>query len=150
MTDDSTTAERDGVEYPEVLRVEVGSTEEMFADAIATAEAFETGETESRGVTEAVLTFESIGQLWKVFTARRIELLESLLAAPTEGITQLAERVDQPYAVVHEDVEVLVNAGIIKWREAETTSQLFAPYDRVEIGIVLSPGRAGDSQDPSR
>ena len=44
------------VEYPNTLRVEIGSTEEMFTDAVAAAEQFEDGSIQDGKTTEAVLT----------------------------------------------------------------------------------------------
>jgi hypothetical protein len=43
------------VERPNTLRVEVGSTEEMFTDAVATAEQFENGSIQDAEATEAVV-----------------------------------------------------------------------------------------------
>lgn len=139
--------ENRNVEYPDTLRVEIGTTAEMFGDAIATAEAYEQGTAETGGDAEAVVTFESVDQLRKVLTDRRIELTEDLMAAPAESITQLAERVDRTYSVVHDDIDVLVTAGIFKRREDGAAARLFVPYESVEIGITIRAARGADGEE---
>jgi len=47
MVDDSIKPDSEEADYPGILRVEVGSTEDISADAIETAEAFEEGEIQS-------------------------------------------------------------------------------------------------------
>lgn len=147
MKHDNNEIEDENVEYPDTLRVEIGTTEEMFDDAIATAEAYEQGAAETGADAEAVVTFASVDQLRKVLTDRRIELVEDLMAAPAESITQLAERVDRTYSVVHDDVDVLVAAGIVKRREDGTATRLFVPYESVEIGITLRAAGGGDGEE---
>jgi len=57
MTDNSTEPAGVEVDYPEVFHVEVGSIDDIFADTISAAEAFESGKTETEGGRETVLTF---------------------------------------------------------------------------------------------
>jgi predicted transcriptional regulator len=147
MKHDNNGMESENMEYPDTLRVEIGTTEEMFEDAIATAEAYEQGTAGTGGDAEAVVTFESVDQLRKVLTDRRIELIEDLMAAPAESISQLAERVGRTYSVVHDDVDILVAAGIVKRREDGAATGLFVPYESVEIGITLRAAGGGDGEE---
>ncbi|OYR43858.1 hypothetical protein [Halorubrum sp. Hd13] len=137
----------ENVEYPDTLRVEIGTTEEMFEDAIATAEAYEQATAETGADAEAVVTFASVDQPRKVLTDRRIELVEDLMATPAESITELAERVDRTCSVVHEDVDVLVAAGIVEQREDGTATRLFVSYESVEVGITLRASGRSDEEE---
>ena len=53
------------------------------------------------------------------------------------------------YVVVHDDIEVLLSAGIIEWRAAETAARLVVPYERISIEVELSPADIGDSEEYS-
>lgn len=67
--------------------------------------------------TEAVVSFETAEGIRRLLTEHRLELLRSLMGAPAGSITDLAERLDRSYAVVHDDVEILAEYGIVKFRQ---------------------------------
>lgn len=119
------------VEHPNTLRVAVGSTEEMFTDAVATAEQFEDGSIQDAEATEAAVTYDSIEQLRDALTTERIELLESLMTTPAKNHSQLATRLDRSSARVRADVDALVNAGLVLRKEDFPT--LTVPYSRIVI-----------------
>ena len=119
------------VEYPSTLRVEIGSIEDMFTDAVATAKKFENDSIQNEEAVEAVVTYDSIEQLRDALTTERIELLESLMATPAENHSQLATRLNRSSASVRADVDVLVNAGLVLRQEG--LPNLTVPYDHIEI-----------------
>ena len=119
------------VEYPSTLRVEIGSIEDMFTDAVATAKKFENDSIQNEEAVEAVLTYDSIEQLRDALTTERIELLESLMATPAKNHSQLATRLNRSSASVLADVDVLVNAGLVLRQEG--LPNLTVPYDRIAI-----------------
>jgi predicted transcriptional regulator len=129
------------VEYPSTLRVEVGSTEEMFTDAVAAAEQFEDGSIQDAKATEAVVTYDSIEQLRDALTTERIELLESLMATPAKNHSQLATRLNRSSAPVRADVDVLENAGLVLRQEG--TQTLTVPYDHIVIRYTIQADSAG-------
>ena len=124
------------VEYPSTLCIEVGSTEDMFNDAVTTAKKFENDSIEDENATEAVVTYDSIGQLREVLTTERIELLESVMATPAKSYSQLANRLDRSTDSVHADIDVLVNAGLVL-RQEDSLPRLIVPYDRIVIGYSI-------------
>jgi predicted transcriptional regulator len=128
------------VERPNTLRVRIGSTEEMFTDAIATVEQFEDGSTQDAEAAEAVVTYDSIEQLRDALTTERIELLESLMATPAKNHSQLATRLNRSSARVRADVDALVNAGLVL-RQGGTPT-LTVPYDRIVIEYSIQAGPA--------
>jgi predicted transcriptional regulator len=128
------------VEHPNTLRIEVGSTEDMFTDAVATAEQFETDSRQDEKATEAVVTYDSIEQLRDALTTERIELLESLMATPAENHSQLATRLNRSSARVRADVDVLVNAGLVL--RQESPPNLTVPYDHIAIEYSIQADSA--------
>lgn len=124
------------VEYPSTLRIEIGSTEDMFTDAVTTAENFENDSIQGEKATEAVLTYDSIEQLRDALTTERIELLESLMATPAKNHSQLATRLDRSSAGVLADIDVLVDAGLVLHQE-RAPPRLTVPYDRIVIEYTL-------------
>jgi len=129
------------VEYPDTLRVEVGTLDDVFDGAIETAEAVADGTAKTGADAEAVVTFSSVSHLWNVLTEDRIAIVESLIAQPAESMSQLAERLDRTASAVHDDVDVLVDTGIVKRRMSGTTTELLVPYEAVAIEIELSPDK---------
>jgi predicted transcriptional regulator len=119
------------VEYPSTLRVEIGSTEDMFTDAVAAAETFENDSRQDEEAAEAVVTYDSIEQLRDALTTERIELLESLMATPAGNHSQLATRLNRSSARVRADVDVLVKAGLVLRQEGPPN--LTVPYDHIAI-----------------
>ena len=119
------------VEHPNTLRAEIGSTEEMFTDAVATAEQFETDSIQDEKATEAVVTYDSIEQLRDALTTERIELLESLMDTPAKNHSQLAIRLNRPCARVRTDIDALENAGLVLRQEGSPS--LTVPNDRIGL-----------------
>lgn len=130
-----------GVEHSDTLRVEVGSTEDMFTDAVATAEQFETDSIQDEKATDAVVTYDSIEQLRAALSTERIELLESLMATPAKNHSQLATRLNRSSARVRADIDVLENVGLVLRQEGSPT--LTVPYDRIVIEYSIQPDSAG-------
>ena len=108
----------------------------MFNDAVTTAKKFENDSIEDENATEAVVTYDSIGQLREVLTTERIELLESVMATPAKSYSQLANRLDRSTDSVHADIDVLVNAGLVL-RQEDSLPRLIVPYDRIVIGYSI-------------
>ena len=133
------------VNYPTTLRITIASGEDAFDEALDAANAAEAGEQ-----TDAVVSFERVDAIRRLLTERRLELLRSLMTAPPESITDLAERLDRSYSVVHDDVEMLAEYGIVKFRRAGQSKQPFVPYETIEFDITLrAPVRGGDNEAPA-
>lgn len=131
--------------HPATLRVTITSADEAFDEAIDAASAAEDGEQ-----TDAVVSFESADGIRRLLTDRRLELLRSLMATPAESITELADRLDRSYSVVHDDVEILAEYGIVKFRQEGQSKQPFVPYETIEFDITLrAPVTGDDSEAPA-
>lgn len=125
------------VDFPAVLEITLATPGEAFDEAVAAAEAAEEG-----APRPARVSFATAGELRRILTDRRLELLRSLLREPAESISALADRLDRQYGPVHDDVDLLAEYGIVHYREAGQAKQPFVPYERIEFGVTLSADSA--------
>lgn len=120
--------------YPDTLRITVQRGDDALDDAVVAAGAAERGEQPP-----ATVSFENVSGLRQLLTDRRIEILESLLDDSAESITALANRLERSYSVVHDDVGVLAEYGIVKFHgEGDGRARaVFVPYEAVEIAVTI-------------
>lgn len=146
MPDDNhTDPAPESVDYPETLRITIASAEDAFEEALDAASSAERGEQ-----TDAVVSFENAKGIRRLLTDRRLELLESLMGKPAESITDLADRLNRSYSVVHDDVEVLAEYGIVKFRQEGQSKQPFVPYETIAFDVtVRAPVTGGDTEAPA-
>lgn len=131
--------------FTETLRITIASGEEALDDALDAAGSAEDGEPR-----DAVVSFETAEGIRRLLTDRRLELLRSLMGEPAESITALAERLGRSYSIVHDDVEVLAEYGIIQFRRDGQSKQPFVPYERIEFDVTVeAPVAGGDSEAPA-
>lgn len=107
--------------------LEVRSLTESLEDA---ARAMRTG----RGERDARISFASPELLWKVFTAKRWELLKALCGAGEISIREAARRVGRDVKAVHSDVTALLEAGILNRSESRGIE---FPFDNVKVEFLL-------------
>jgi predicted transcriptional regulator len=104
-----------------------------FADtAKRVADAWHRAET-GESVSEDHLTFVGWDAFSRTMTAKRLELLRHLHRHPQTSISALAKSLKRDYRRVHEDVEILSEAGLI---ERDGTG-LRAGYDEIRTVIAL-------------
>jgi predicted transcriptional regulator len=85
-----------------------------------------------QAVDERHFSFESWEGMAKVLTPKRLALLRHLRRHPAASVAALARGLGRDYKRVHEDVEALVEAGLVERDEAG----LRAEYD--EIGVTIA------------
>jgi predicted transcriptional regulator len=90
-------------------------------------------------VCESHVTFESWEGLSKVLTGKRLALLRHLRAQPATSIAELSRVLGRDYKRVHEDVEILLRAGLV---ERTTEGGVRAAYDEIRASIPLLPHAA--------
>lgn len=141
--DNHATPAPEATQYPETLRITIQSGEAAFDGALeAVADTPEPAEA-------AVVSFETAEGIRRLLTDRRLELLQSLMDAPAESITALATRVGRSYSVVHDDIELLADTGIVKFRQDGQSKQPFVPYETIEFDVTISASAAsGDAELP--
>jgi len=120
--------------YPDTLRITVGSVDSMFDAAIA--QLGDDGESD-----EAVRSFDSVADVRQLLTDRRVELMRSIMTASPDSITDLADRLGRNYSDVHSDVQVLADHHIVYFDTDGRTKRPVIPYNRVRVDIEV----VGDS-----
>lgn len=128
--------------HPSVLRVTVDSFDEMREETLDTINAVSDGEEQP-----AVVSFATVGELRKILTDRRIELLRALMATEgaAESITALAEELDRDYRTVHDDVSLLADHGLLFIIDEGRSKRPYLPYERIHLDIELVSKEAGDN-----
>ncbi|WP_435186960.1 hypothetical protein [Halobellus sp. EA9] len=132
--------------HPSVLRVTVESFEEMREDTFDAVEAVGDGEEQP-----AVVSFRTVGELRKILTDRRIELLRALMATEgaAESISALAETLDRDYRTVHDDVSLLSDYGLLFLIEDGQSKRPFLPYERIRLDVEFVGRGAREEPTPA-
>jgi predicted transcriptional regulator len=132
--------------HPSVLRVTVESFEEMREDTLDAVDAVAEGEEQP-----AVVSFRTVGELRKILTDRRIELLRALMATDgaAESISALAEALDRDYRTVHDDVSLLGDRGLLFIVEDGQSKRPYLPYERIHLDVELVGGLPGEEPTPA-
>ena len=114
------------------LKIHVGDSLETIGERVK-----EAVRRDRRGerVREHHLTFDSFETLARVLTPRRLDLLRYVHRHPAASIRSPAQALNRDYRRVHDDVEALAGAGLLK-RAVEGTG-VTAPFDSIETRIAL-------------
>ena len=132
--------------HPDVLRVTVEGFDEMREETLATAEAAAAGESPP-----AVVSFATVGQLRKILSNRRIELLRALkrIDGAAESISVLADDLGRDYRAVHDDVTLLENYGLLFVIDEGQTRRPYLPYKRIHLDLDLIVDKHGEEPAPA-
>ena len=63
--------------------------------------------------------------------------MRSIMTAPPDSISDLAERLDRNYSDVHGDVEVLADHDIVYFDTDGRAKKPVIPYERVRVDIEV-------------
>jgi len=80
------------------------------------------------------ISFATPELLWEVLTAERWRLLKTLTGAGRISIGDVAARSDRDHHAVRQDIEALVQAGILDAVDDECVE---FPYDKVKVELLL-------------
>ena len=132
--------------HPSVLRVTVESFNEMREDTLDAVEAVSEGEEQP-----AVVSFRTVGELRKILTDRRIELLRALMATEgaAESISALAQDLDRDYRTVHDDVSLLADHGLLFIVEDGRSKRPYLPYERIHLDVELVGRESSEEPAPA-
>jgi predicted transcriptional regulator len=128
--------------HPDVLRITVESFDEAVEDTIAAIDAAADGEERP-----AVVSFATVGELRKILTDRRIEILQTLMSTDgaAESISALAETLERDYRTVHDDVTLLAEYGVVFIVEDDDRSKRpYLPYERIHLDMELTAIDTGE------
>ena len=132
--------------HPDVLRVTVETFDEMREGTVDATNAVADGESPP-----AVVSFATVGELRKILTDRRIELLRALIDTDgaAESITALAEDLDRDYRTVHDDVTLLADYGLLFIVDEGQSKRPYLPYDRIHLDVELVGNEPGEEPAPA-
>ena len=128
--------------HPDVLRITVESFDDAFEDTLTAVDAVADGDPQP-----AVVSLATVGELRKILTDRRIELLQTLMdtEGAAESISALAEALDRDYKPVHDDVTLLADYGIVFIVEDDDRSKRpYLPYERIRLDVELTASGSGE------
>lgn len=132
--------------HPSVLRITVESFDQMREDTLDAIEAVDEGEEQA-----AVVSFATVGELRQILTDRRIELLRTLVTTDgaAESISALAETLDRDYRLVHDDVSLLADYGLLYTIEEGQSMRPYLPYERIRLDVELVGNPHGEGHAPA-
>ncbi len=91
---------------------------------------------------EAGLYFESVEELRRILTDKRLDLLVEIARSNPESVRALADQLGRDYKNVSEDVNLLGQLGLIELEEQGGRGKPKAPtlpYDEIRVTIALRP-----------
>ena len=99
----------------------------------------------------AVVSFATVGDLRKMLTDRRIELLRTLLNTDgaAESISALAENLGRDYRTVHDDVSLLADYGLLFVVDESQSKRPYLPYERIHLDVELAGGEPDEEPAPA-
>lgn len=118
---------------PRRIRITIRPYYEAMEEIIASCERVEKGLPVTPADTE--LNFTDAAQLLSTLSKKRMELLIFLHQAGSSTIRQLAKSLRRDYSVVHGDVKVLLELGLLK---LDRDKKIFVPWDELAIELPLT------------
>jgi len=108
------------------VRLEVRSFDDVLGDV---AEAWKTGE-----ATEPRISFDSVEDLWKALSPRKMDILKAMTGAGQLGIREVSRKVGRDVSAVHRDLQALIVAGIV---DRTDDGKVVFPYDEIHVDFTL-------------
>lgn len=104
-----------------------------------------------RDSSPAVVSFATVGELRKILTDRRIELLQTLLNTDgaVESISVLADELNRDYRTVHGNVSLLAGYGLLFVANEGQSKRSYLPYERVHLDVDLVGGESSEESAPA-
>ena len=132
--------------HPDTLRVTVETFDVMREATVDAADAIAEGD-----APPAVVSFATVGELRKILTDRRIELLRALMNTDgaAESISALAEDLDRDYRTVHDDVTLLADYGLVFVVDKGQSKRPYLPYKRIHLDVELVGNDPGEEPAPA-
>ena len=132
--------------HPDVVRLTVETFDEMRDDILDAADAVADSESQP-----AVVSFATVGELRKILTDRRVELLQALTDTDgaAESISALAEDLGRDYRSVHDDVTLLADYGLVFIIKDGQAKRPYLPYERIHLDVELVGSDRGEEPAPA-
>ena len=115
------------------IRITIRPYDEAVEDIIGTCERIERGLPVTPADTE--LGFEDAAHVLSTLSKKRMELLNYLHANGPLTIRQLAKNLNRDYSLIHGDVKLLLELGLL---ELDEDKKVFVPWDELAIQLPLA------------
>jgi predicted transcriptional regulator len=86
----------------------------------------------------SVLAFETPRQALRLLSDARFELLEAIRSENPESIRELARLIERDVSVVHDDLELLADHGIVEFQQEGRNKRPTVAYEEIRIDVDLS------------
>jgi predicted transcriptional regulator len=119
------------------LRIGIRSGQASYTAALQALRRVEAGDRTTRA---AGLYFESLEDIRKILTARRLDLLAAILRHRPGSVTELARLVRRDLKNVSEDLALLERLGLVAFGAGQGHGNARAPivpYDEIDLTIDL-------------
>jgi predicted transcriptional regulator len=119
------------------LRIGVRPRQRSYSAAL---QAFRQAEAGRHAGRSGGLYFESMDDVRRILTARRLDLLVAILQRRPASVTELARVVKRDLKNVSEDLAVLQQLGVVEFAPSRTHGNArtpVVPYDEIEVTIDL-------------
>lgn len=113
------------------LEVKVSSLKQTGKDFIR---AWHLAESDENVEQKEILSFESLPDLLKTLTPKRLELLKMLRSKGATSIRSLSKLLDRDYHNVHTDIRTLENCGLIRKKEDKP----YVPWSELVVSLSLT------------
>ena len=132
--------------HPTVLRVTVEGFDDVREDTLERVDAVAAGD-----ASPAVGSFATVGELRKILTDRRIELLRMLLNTDgaAESISAVADALGRDYRPVHDDISLLADYGLLFVVDDGQRKRPSLPYERIHLDVELVGGGSSEESAPA-
>jgi predicted transcriptional regulator len=137
----------DSEDEKKILHVKFESREQSFESVQDKMEQIDSGRRESFDPTH-VLSFRNFEDFASTFSAKKMELLQTISAHEPESIRETARLVDRDVSYVHHHLTELKEVGIIEFDENGRSKRPTVEYDEIEMNIPLPlPHLTGDRDE---
>ena len=119
------------------LHIGIRSREGSYEAAVQALQQVESGD---RTASPPGLFFESIEDLRKMLTAKRLDLLVAILRHHPSSVTELAQIVQRDLKNISEDLTLLHQLGLVEFTSAGDHGNArtpVVPYDEIDLTIDL-------------
>ncbi len=115
------------------IRITIRPYAEAVAEIINACERIEKGLAVARADTE--LNFTDAANMLSTLSKKRMELLMFLHQHGQSTIRQLAKNLNRDYSVIHGDVKLLLELGLL---DTNKEKKVFVPWDELTIELPLA------------
>jgi predicted transcriptional regulator len=123
-------------EFPSSLRITSKPFDESKTDSVERLRAWQDGEEVPH-----VINFQDASRLQRVLTDRRLELVRSLMDEPADSIRNLSTRLERDVRQIHDDVSLLAEYGIVRFKQDGRAKKPYVPYETIRIEVKLTASK---------